>query len=126
MTPEQRFWSALRRQGAGSGSACAAVLERNRFPASAMMAISFSDRTVRPKDVEFSLLSNGRELWITLFFDGYRESERAIWGQIGYLLLDQALGEYDVETKVGPIQLMRRSQVPSMSFLAHCFHSAAK
>jgi hypothetical protein len=93
---------------------------------SAMMAISFSGRTVRPKDVEFSLLSNGRELWITLFFDGYRESERAIWGQIGYLLLDQALGEYDVETKVGPIQLMRRSQVPSMSFLAHCFHSAAK
>jgi len=69
-------------------------------------------RTVRPKDVEFCLLSNGRALAIYLFFDGYRESERAIWGQIGYLFLDQALGEHDVETKVGPIQFFPSSAHP--------------
>jgi hypothetical protein len=77
-----------------------------------MMAISFGGLTVRPKDVEFCLLSNGRELAIYLFFDGYREGERAIWGQIGYLLLDQALGEYDVETRGGPIQFFPLSASP--------------
>ena len=78
----------------------------------AIMAVEFSGRTVRPKDVEFCLLSNGRALAIYLFFDGYRESERAIWGQIGYLFLDQALGEHDVETKVGPIQFFPSSAHP--------------
>jgi hypothetical protein len=78
----------------------------------AMMTISFSGRTVRPKDVEFCLLSNGRDLGIYLFFDGYRESERAIWGQIGFLLLDQGLGEFDVATKVGPIQFFPSSAHP--------------
>ena len=78
----------------------------------AMMAISFGGRTVRPEDVEFCVLSNGRELGLYLFFDGYRESERAIWGQIGYLLLDQALGEHDVEAKVGSIQFLASSAHP--------------
>jgi hypothetical protein len=78
----------------------------------AIMAIGFGGRTVRPKDVEFCLLSNGRELGIYLFFDGYRESEKTIWGQIGFLLLDQALGEYDVATKVGPIQFLPSSAHP--------------
>jgi hypothetical protein len=32
------------------------------------------------------------------------EDEAPIWGQIGDLLLDGALGEHDVEAKVGPIQ----------------------
>jgi hypothetical protein len=73
-------------------------------PRRAAMTITFGGRTVRPDEVEFCLLSNGRELGIYLFFDGYRESERTIWGQIGFLLLDQALGEYDVATKVGPIE----------------------
>jgi hypothetical protein len=77
-----------------------------------MMAISFNGLTVRPKDVEFCLLSNGTDLGIYLFFDGYKESERAIWGQIGYLLLDQALGEYDIETKVGPIRFFPSSAHP--------------
>ena len=78
----------------------------------AIMTIGFGGRTARPNDVEFCLVSNGRELGIYLFFDGYRESERAIWGQIGFLLLDQALGEYDVATKVGPIQFLPSSAHP--------------
>jgi hypothetical protein len=78
----------------------------------AILAISFGGRTVRPKDVEFCVLSNGSDLGIYLFFDGYRESERTIWGQIGYLFLDQALGEYDVETKVGPIKFFPFSAHP--------------
>jgi hypothetical protein len=69
-----------------------------------IMELTYASKTVKPEDVEFCLLSNGRELGINLFFDGYSEDEASIWGQIGYLLLDEALGEHDVEAKVGPIR----------------------
>jgi hypothetical protein len=80
-----------------------------------IMTITFGDRTVRAEDVEFCLLSNGRELGIYLFFDGYREDEKATWGHIGYLLLDEALGEYDVETKVGPIRFFPSDAHPELA-----------
>lgn len=38
-----------------------------------------------------------------VFLDGYAESDHGTWGQIGYLFLDQALGEFDVESHVGAI-----------------------
>jgi hypothetical protein len=74
--------------------------------------VKMGDLTVLPKDVEYCLLSNERKLGIQLFFDGYREDERTTWGQIGYLLLDQALGEYDVATKVGLIEFFPSSAHP--------------
>jgi hypothetical protein len=77
-----------------------------------IMTITFGDRTVRAEDVEFCLLSNGRELGIYLFFHDYRENEKATWSQIGYLLLDEALGEYDVETKLGPIRFFPSNAHP--------------
>ena len=39
---------------------------------------------------------------VYLFIPGFDEKVLA-WKQIGYLLLDEALGEYDVETAIGPI-----------------------
>ena len=74
---------------------------------SPIMELSYGGKTVDPESVQFSLLTNGRELGLYLFFDGYDEKEKAVWGQIGYLLLDEALGEYDVETKVGLIEFYR-------------------
>ncbi len=38
-----------------------------------------------------------------VFLDGYKDEEKSKLGQIGYLLLDEALGEYDMETKVGAV-----------------------
>jgi len=55
-----------------------------------------------PRDIQFSLIDNGRNIGVYLFFPGYNEQNNA-WKEIGYLLLDEALGEFDVETKVGPI-----------------------
>jgi hemoglobin-like flavoprotein len=72
-----------------------------------LIPLEFGGKTVDPSSVQFSLLTNGEELGLYLFFDGYDEKEKAVWGQIGYLFLDQALGEYDVETKVGLIEFHR-------------------
>jgi hypothetical protein len=42
---------------------------------------------------------------IYLFIPGFREDDVA-FKQIGYLLLDETLGEYDVETRLGLIKML--------------------
>jgi hypothetical protein len=77
-----------------------------------ILEMTFAGKAVKPEEVEFCLLSNGRELGVYLFFDAYSEKEADIWRHIGFLLLDQALGEYDVATKVGPIGIFQSSAHP--------------
>lgn len=68
-------------------------------------AVVFRDKQVDPNDVQFSLLDNGRIAGVILYVPGYRE-EDIDFKQIGYLMLDEALGEFDVETKVGLIRMV--------------------
>jgi hypothetical protein len=42
---------------------------------------------------------------VYLFIPGFREDDVAL-KQIGYLFLDAALGEYDVETRLGLIKML--------------------
>jgi hypothetical protein len=58
------------------------------------------------------LLTKGSEIGISLFIPGFIDTDVTL-KQIGYLMLDEALGEYDVETKVGLIKML-----PSHSPLA--------
>jgi hypothetical protein len=67
--------------------------------------VEFRGNRVDPKDVQFTLISNGKMAGVCLFIPGYREADSDI-RQIGYLLLDEALGEYDVETSLGPIEML--------------------
>jgi hypothetical protein len=60
---------------------------------------------VSSEDVQFSLLDNGKTVGIRLFIPGFQEQD-AKWKQIGYLLLDETLGEYDVETRLGLIMML--------------------
>jgi hypothetical protein len=70
-----------------------------------IMTIEIGDTRVHPKDVQFSLLDNGEMAGIYLFIPGFREDE-VVFKQIGYLFLDVALGEYDVETRLGLIKML--------------------
>lgn len=67
--------------------------------------IEIGDKSVDPKDVQFSLLNNGKMAGIYLFIPSFREDDVAS-KQIGYLLLDTTLGEYDVETRLGLIKML--------------------
>jgi len=49
------------------------------------------------------MFTEGASPGLALVFDGYRDDQRDAFAQIGFLLLDQALGEYDVATRVGTI-----------------------
>lgn len=71
--------------------------------------IEFAGRRVQAEDVHFLLAKDDPKVGIVLFFDGYGEAEHGTFGQIGYLLLDEALGELAVETQVGFINFQSRS-----------------
>ena len=66
--------------------------------------VDFRGKRIHPKDVKFSLLHNGKMAGIYLFIPGYRQDDSDI-KQIGYLLLDDALGEYDVENRIGLVEM---------------------
>jgi hypothetical protein len=81
---------------------------QRRFP---INDIEFAGRKVKSADVHYAIFKDEdpKKVGIMIFLDGYTEKEkRAVWGQIGYLFLDEALGEYDVETHVGAIVFFNR------------------
>ncbi len=60
--------------------------------------------------VAFDLQSRGAMVDVTLYLPGYSPSTPEQYQRIALLFLDQALGEYDVETKVGDIDLKPRDE----------------
>jgi hypothetical protein len=70
--------------------------------------LEYEGKKVRADDVRYLLSKDGDQVGIVLFFDGYNEAQKGIYGQIGYLFLDDALGEYSVEAEVGPIEFQSR------------------
>jgi hypothetical protein len=46
-----------------------------------------------------------KKIAILLFLSGHAETHEDEFGKLGFLILDQAIGEYDVEAKVGFIYI---------------------
>jgi hypothetical protein len=67
--------------------------------------VDFQGKHIHPDDVQFTLLDNGKTAGIYLFIPGFRDDSVPL-KSIGYLLLDEALGEYDVETRLGLIKML--------------------
>jgi hypothetical protein len=65
---------------------------------------TFGGKQVLLAEVQFSLLDNGKTAGIYLFIPGYRDDDLVL-KQVGYLLLDETLGEYDVEVGLGLIKM---------------------
>jgi hypothetical protein len=70
--------------------------------------IEYADLTINADDVCYRLCKDAdpQKIGILLFLPGHCDDRKTEFGQIGYLFLDEALGEYDVETKVGFIEMM--------------------
>ncbi|WP_129649608.1 hypothetical protein [Peristeroidobacter agariperforans] len=66
--------------------------------------LEYGGKKVRAEEVRYLLAKDGDRAGIVLFFDGYNEQEKGAYGQMAYLLLDEALGEYAVEAQVGFIE----------------------
>ncbi len=67
-------------------------------------SISYGGKSVSEPDIFYKLYSVKDKVGIQLFINGYNKDEHEIYSSIGYLLLDDALGEYDVETKVSFVE----------------------
>jgi len=67
--------------------------------------ITLNGFRLAPDQVRFTIGPDGDKTGLTLFIDGYDPAEREKFASAIYLMLDQTLGEYDVETKVGFIEL---------------------
>jgi len=70
--------------------------------------LDYGGKKVRADDVRYLLAKDGDKMGVALFFDGYNDAEHGTYGEIGYLFLDEALGEYAVETQVGFIEFHSR------------------
>jgi hypothetical protein len=71
-----------------------------RYPVS---SIEIGGMTLDPRQISVRMEPDGPKVDFTILLTGYAEHERNKFSQGVYLLLDEALGEYDVETRVGVI-----------------------
>ena len=67
--------------------------------------VTISGFRIAPDQLRFTIQPDGDKVGLTLFIQGYDPAEHEKFASVVYLMLDQALGEYDVETKVGFIEL---------------------
>lgn len=69
--------------------------------------LDYAGKKIKIDDVYYRFFrdKDPYKIGILLLFKEYVESEKELWGQIGLLLLDEALGEYDVETKIGSLSI---------------------
>lgn len=89
--------------------ALAPALERWIFikfrPRRSPMAIQIGDLKLQPADFEVAVEADGSKAGFTVFVKGYDERRKNQLVQATFIMLDQALGEYDMETKVGFIEI---------------------
>ena len=69
------------------------------------MTIRIGDLHLEPSDVEVAVEADGDKAGFTVFMKKYDESQKNQFAQAAFLMLDQAIGEYDMETKVGFIEV---------------------
>ena len=93
--------------------------------------IEFQDVSLDPEKVLVELVPDGDKIGLVVYMNHYTQARNTEFGQAAFLLLDEALGEYDVETKVGFIEFKATPpKVPagcvSMASLAEAFDRLAK
>ena len=93
--------------------AVAPRLDRWKFvkfrPRRQPMRICLGERCIDPEEVNFRLFRDGDKIGILLLFQDFDTRERDFFARVGYLFLDEALGEFTVETEVGFIDFADRS-----------------
>jgi hypothetical protein len=70
-------------------------------------SIRYKEKSIGPDDISCTLLLSPTEqkVGLRLFINGYREDD-VDFKVIGYLMLDETLGEFDVETRLGGIEML--------------------
>ena len=80
------------------------------------MDVNYEGVSVRATSVTVQLVRNGQLADLTVFIPNYSEADRKPYMAIAFLLLDDALGEYDVETRVGQIKVEAAPKAQAQTF----------
>jgi len=75
-------------------------------PRRSPMDLQFGDIYIKPEDVLATLNKDGSKVDITVFLKGAGGANDQLYQRAAFIILDQAIGEYDMETKVGLIQTL--------------------
>ncbi len=76
--------------------------------------IAMNNRDVDPATLRYVARRKGDKLDIKLYVPGYADNDKDL-GMMAFLALDHTVGEYDVETKLGGIELLPIAQAPAVS-----------
>ena len=76
--------------------------------------ISMNNRELDPATLRYVARRENDKLDIKLYVPGYTDGDKEL-GLMGFLALDHTVGEYDVETKLGGIELLPIAQAPTLS-----------
>jgi hypothetical protein len=66
--------------------------------------VQYGKIRISVEETRYAILRSGGKLAVVLYNPGYDPALRKEWAPAFYLILDEALGEHDVETKVGFIE----------------------
>lgn len=88
-------------------------------PRRAPFDIRVGETRVNAADVHIVLHPQDEKVGLAVSIPGYTASEHTRYATIGYLFLDQALGEFDVETRVGAIQFQAPEDSATASLSLH-------
>lgn len=88
------------------------------------MAVHLGYLQLEPSDVEVAVEADGDKAGFTVFVRGYNDARRKEFAQAAFLMLDQAIGEYDMETKVGFIEVKSFEQ--ESSYQRHSLEKLSK
>ncbi len=75
--------------------------------------IEYDDISLGADDVYFTYRKNGDTLDIVLYLRGY-DSDFEEWENAAFILLDTIIGEYDVATKIGSIDMLPYKESPNL------------
>jgi hypothetical protein len=75
--------------------------------------ITYEGVTVRAAAVVVAVKASGQVADLTVFIPGYTQTAHKTYAAITFLLLDQALGEYDVETRIGQVNVESATKAPA-------------
>lgn len=66
--------------------------------------LNYGTLSLRSSQVAVAAERDGDRVALGVFIDGFSETKEHHYEQMAYLMLDEAIGEYDMETKVGGVE----------------------
>ncbi len=83
------------------------------------MDLQYGGTSVTAKSVSVIIQPDGQKAGLTILIPGYSKEHHQTYFGFAFLFLDQALGEFDVETRVGFIEVRAPSSANSEAFPLH-------